>query len=121
MTLSEEDIVRRIAAAEIRLRHDKVVRELTGDLEDALSAGVPDGQAILFTCTAPIRLSGKTAKALMESVREGFSGAETLFGNRILVRRVTGLPTGRPRVLGFVHNPDSDAVRILDIAEKALR
>jgi hypothetical protein len=117
----EQEIVKRLAAAKIRLRFDKVARGLVGDVRAALAGFVPDGEAVLFACTAPIRLAGRTAKSLETLARQGFAGNEELLGNQVHLRHVRGVPAGRPRVLGFVHNPGLDAGMILDIAEARLR
>lgn len=79
-----------------------------------------DGQAILITCTAPIRLARKTGRALIDLAKRGFSGTETLYGNRVSLRIAAGVPADRPRVLCLVHNADEDAARILDHAERVL-
>ncbi len=119
----EQQIIKRIRAAGLRLRFDKVVMGLVGDLKAALSNYVPEGQTIVFTLTAPIRLPGKTAAELEQLVREGLAGGELrsiIHGNEIRVRRVTGVSALMPKVAGFVHNPDSDAGLILDLAEREL-
>jgi hypothetical protein len=43
-----------------------------------------------------------------------------IHGNQVRVRRVTGVPTHMPTVVGFVHNPESDAGLILALAEARL-
>ena len=116
----ERQIAERIAAANQRLRFDKVVIRVVGRLKAGLSGIVPEGEAILFTLTAPIRVPGKTAAEMEKRAREGSPGGE-INGNQVRIRRVTGLPADRPKVLGFVHNPESDAETILDIAEACLR
>ncbi len=51
----ERDIVLAIKAAKIRLRFDGVVLRLVGGRQAALANVVPDGEAVIFTITAPIR------------------------------------------------------------------
>lgn len=115
----EQEIAQRCAAAKLRLRFDRVVLRLVGDLKAALTEFMPEGEAVIFTVTAPIKLPAKTIAALETLLRGGFSGGEVQ-GNQISVRRVKGVPADRPRVLGFVHNPESDAEHILDLAEARL-
>jgi len=116
----EREIVERAAAAKLRLRFDKVVVRVVGRLKAALSGIAPEGEAIIFTLTAPIRLPGKTAVEMERMAREGSPGGE-VHGNQVRIRRLTGLPANAPKVLGFVHNPESDAETLLDIAEGRLR
>ena len=115
----EQEIIQRCAAAKLRLRFDKVVLRLVGNLKNSLADFVPEGQAVIFTVTAPIKLPAKTIAALDTLLRGDFSGGEVQ-GNQVLARRLTGVAADRPRVLGFVHNPESDAGHILDLAEARL-
>ena len=116
----EQEIFQRVAAAKIRLRFDKVVLRIRGDLKTALEDKVPAGQALLFTLTAPIKLPGKTRDAMLELIRGDFAAGE-INGNQLRISRLTGLPPQRPKVLLFVHNPDVDGGTVLDIAEARLR
>jgi len=115
-------------ATKMRLRFDKVVLRLVGGLRDALSEAVPDGQAVIVTVTAPIRLPGKTAEALEATIRERLArrsfGAEvkdTIHGNRVRVRRVKGVTGERPKVIGFVHNPDCDPDILMRLTQSLLQ
>jgi predicted butyrate kinase (DUF1464 family) len=120
----EAEINERAAAAEIRLRFDKSVQRLLEGVKADLAAVVPDGQAILFTVTAPIRRRAKTAAAIAALVRGGLAGGEmrgTIEGNRVQVRRVMRVRPDMPKVVGFVHNPESDADAVLALAEAHLR
>jgi hypothetical protein len=119
----EQEIAERIAAANIRLRFDKAVMRLVGRLKAALTAGIPEDQTIVFTVSAPIKLPAKTATALESLVRNALQGGDfrsILHGNQIQVRRVTGVSSNMPRVVGFVHNPTSDGGIMLDLAEARL-
>ncbi|HLH94565.1 MAG TPA: hypothetical protein VKW08_05540 [Xanthobacteraceae bacterium] len=49
----------------------------------------------------------------------GVSG--TIYNNQVRLRRVAAVSAHMPRVLGFVHNPESDADLILALAEARLR
>jgi hypothetical protein len=55
----EEEIAEAAAAAKLRLRFDKVVVRLVGRLKTALADRVPDGEALIFTCTARSGCRGK--------------------------------------------------------------
>ncbi|HZC17114.1 MAG TPA: hypothetical protein VE309_10165 [Caulobacteraceae bacterium] len=119
----ERKIAEQAAAAKLRLRFDKVVVRLVGGLKAALTGVVPEDQTVVFTVTAPIRLCAKTAAALESMVRGGLPDSElrgVIHGNDVRVRRVTGVSPCMPRVLGFVHNPESDADLILGLAEARL-
>ena len=58
MTDLEREIAALAAAAKLRLRFDKVMVRLAGQLKAALGGSVPDGEAVIFTVTAPIKLPG---------------------------------------------------------------
>lgn len=116
----EREIVERIAAAKLRLRFDRVVRSLVGDLKAELTELMPEGEALLFTITAPIKLPAKTATALKSLARAEISDGEfrgNIHGNQVHIRRLAGIATPMPRVVAFVHNPESDASEILKLAE----
>jgi hypothetical protein len=120
----ERAIVDAIGAAGLRLRFDKVAVRLVANVKAALLDIVPDDHAVVFTITAPIRLPSRTAAAIEDLVRGGFSGhelRETVHGNQLRIRRVTGVAAAMPRVMGFVHNPDADPGAILAFAEERLR
>jgi hypothetical protein len=106
------------------LRFDKSVVRLVDGLKSSLAEMVPGGQAVILTVTAPIKLRAKTATVLESLMRQGFPETErfdTIHGNQVRLRRLTGLAANSPKVLGFVHNPASDAGVILALAEAWLR
>ena len=118
----EREINVRLSVAKLRLRFDKVALRFVGRLKTALANVVPEGQIVVFTICAPIRLPGKTAVALENMVRFGLSEAERheiVHDNKIRIRRLSG-PKPMPRVLGFVHSVESDAGAILALAEARL-
>lgn len=119
----ERDIVGLITAAKLRLRFDKAVLRLVGSLKAALANVIPEEQTVIFTITAPIRLPAKTAATLENLVRNGVPDGErreAVYGNQVRIRWLTGVPTHMPKVLGFVHNRESDAGLILALAEARL-
>jgi hypothetical protein len=122
-SMIEREIAEHIAAAKIRLRSDKSVLRLVNSLKAALAEVVPEGQAVIFTVTAPIKRRAKTAAALESLVRSGLPSGEvrnTIQDNEVRLIRVTGVAAHVPRVIGFVHNPESDAGLILALAESQL-
>jgi hypothetical protein len=121
-------IKRRIAGlgsrAKPRLRFDRVALRVVGDLQASLGEIVPDGETVIVTITAPIRLASKTTAAVEEKIRaclaRGSARAEvkdTIHGNQIRVRMVKGVPRRAPKVIGFVHNPDPDGSILLDMTQ----
>lgn len=111
-----------------RLRSDKVVQRLVRDVRAGATQSVPDGSAVIVTVTAPIRQPGKTAAALESAIRACLARRsakpdikDTLYGNEIRIRRIAGAPRGAPKIIGFVHNPDTDGGIVLDLAQSLLR
>jgi len=100
---------------EPRLRFDKVATRVVERLRASLGERVPDDSIVLLTITAPIRVPAKTVAALEEKARAllGRGSARraekvTIHGNRVQIRLVSNEAARRSRVIGFVHNPDSD-------------
>jgi len=110
-----------------RLRFDRVALRLVDDLRTALSGSVSRGQTVLVTITAPIRLPARTATAIEEKIRKLVATraaparlADTIHGNEVQVHLLKG-GTGRTaRLIGFVHNPDSDPGILIDVARALL-
>ena len=110
-----------------RLRFDRVALRLVDDLRTALGGSVPDGQTVLVTITAPIRLPARTAAAIEEKILKLVATraaparlTATIHGNGIQVHLLKG-GTGRTaRLIGFVHNPDSDPGILIDVARALL-
>jgi hypothetical protein len=111
-----------------RLRFDRTALRLVARLHAALAELVPDGQAVVLTVTAPIRLPSSTAAALASKLRDGLAQRsarvavkETIHGNQIRARLVTGLSRSMPKMIGFVHNPDSDPEVLLRLTQTLLQ
>lgn len=114
--------------AKPRLRFDRVALRLVGGLQAALSDFVPDGEAVILTITAPIRLPSKTGAALKSKIRDCLArpsapmGVEdTVRGNQIRVRLVKGVSRRMPKLIGFVHNPDSDPHVLVRLTQSLLQ
>lgn len=97
------------------LRFDKVALAFVARLQDALRDGVPDGKTLVVTCTAPIRLPGRTAAAAIEALGAPLAREparlkfeKTINGNRVRAWLVKRKPARADKVIGFVHNPDVD-------------
>jgi hypothetical protein len=120
----EREIIARLKAAKLRLRFDKVALRLVGGLKAALASTVPEGQTVVFTISAPIRLPGKTAialEAMMRSAPPDAQRRDIVHGNEVRTRwLIRGVPKRMPKVMGFVHSVDSDASAILALAEARL-
>lgn len=116
-----------VNAAKPRLRFDKVATRLIEHLRAALDETVPEGVTVLLTITAPIRLASKTAAALEEKIhtilgRESSRRDEkiTIHGNRVQIRVLRDAPERAPKMVGFVHNPDSDPLLLLNMTSELL-
>ncbi|HUZ13744.1 MAG TPA: hypothetical protein VMU93_12960 [Caulobacteraceae bacterium] len=114
--------------AKPRLRFDKVAVGLVGRLRAALSQAVADGEAVVLTVTAPIRSPAKTAAALEGLIRDLLArrsapadAEATICGNRIRVRLVRGVPRRAPKLIGFVHNRESDPDALVRLAQSLLQ
>ena len=112
----------------IRLRFDKVVTRVVGDLQSAAGGIVPAGTTVLVTITAPIRLASKTTQVMEEEIRKlvgrGSWRQDTeqmINGNRVSMQLLKPISDRAPKLIGFVHNPDTDAGLLFDITEDLLR
>jgi hypothetical protein len=117
-----------LSAASLGLRFDKVVVRVLGRLRSFAEADGAAGATILVAITAPIRSPAKTVEDLealivdRRGVGDGCIRADAVIqGNGVSLRLVDGAPAGAPKLIGFVHNPDAPAQRLLDLAEAWLR
>ena len=83
---------------------------------------------MVLTITAPIRLASKTAGALEAKLPmlsgRGSPGRDRMFTihrNRVRVRLLTHISVQAPRLIGFVHNADSDPVLLMNLTEEWIR
>ena len=116
-----------VNAAKPRLRFDKVATRLIERLRATLSENVPDGMTVLLTITAPIRLPSKTTVSLEEKVQSllarsspGRDEIATIHGNRIRMRLLRSESKRAPKMIGFVHNSDSDSLLLLNMSRELL-
>jgi hypothetical protein len=127
VTTTTQRIADRGSLTKPRLRFDRVALRLVRRLQEALSASVPDGNTLILTITAPLRVPSKTAAALEDNIRTYLARQSaraeakyTIHGNRIRVRLVKGGSRRTTKVIGFVHNPDSDPDVLFDITHSLL-
>lgn len=126
-TAIESRAARRAKVTRPRLRFDRVALGLVERLRTALAGSVPDGRTVIVTITAPIRLPSRTATAMDETIRRLVASraaparrTDTIHGNEIQVHLLKG-GTGRTaKLIGFVHNPDSDPSILIDVARSLL-
>src|ERR1700728_1209197 len=114
-------------AAKPRLRVDKVATGLIERLQATLGQSVPDGLTVLLTITAPIRLPSKTAASLEDKIQTllgtgppARDAKDTIHGNRIQIRLFRDESGRAPKMIGFVHNSDSDPLLYLNMTGELL-
>jgi hypothetical protein len=110
------------------LRFDRVALGLVRRLRAGLSEVVPDGEAVVLTVTAPIRLPAKTIAALENQVKAGLALQPpqveikaAICGNQVRARLLKGGGGRMPKIVGFVHNPESDAELLLGLTQRMLQ
>jgi hypothetical protein len=114
-------------STKLRLRFDKVATRLMERLQATLSETVPDGMIVLLTITAPIRLPSKTAASLEDKIETlierglfGRDEKDIIHGNRVQIRVLKNKSKRAPKMIGFVHNSDSDELRLLNMTGELL-
>ena len=114
-------------AARPRLRFDKVATRLIERLQATLGETVPDGMTVLLTITAPIRLPSKTAASLEDKIQTLLGRGspardqkDTIHGNRVQIRFLRNESEQAPKMIGFVHNSDSDPLLLLNMTRELL-
>jgi hypothetical protein len=110
-----------------RLRFDRVALGSIARLRASLQPWVPDRSTIVVTMTAPIRLPSKTTAAIEQKARALLAkrGAPAgvramIHGNAVQVRILPGGTSRTSKVIGFVHNPDSDPRVLLELIRRLL-
>ena len=113
--------------ARLGLRFDRVVVRVIGALRAFADGEVPADMTVLLALCAPIRQPARTVAELGREIhariaasppRDDWIGQVNGTGARLRIR--SGAAPGDPRLLGLVHNPGSDAGKILDRAEQWL-
>ena len=115
-------------AAGPRLRFDKVATRLMERLQATLGKAVPDGMTVSLTITAPIRLPSRTTAALEDKVKillgrrsPGRDEEATFNGNCVRIRLLKVESGHAPKMIGFVHNSDSNPLLLLDMTSEWLK
>ena len=110
-----------------RLRFDKVATRLIERLQATLGDTVPDGMTVLLTVTAPIRLPSKTAASLEDKIQTllgrgspGRDEKDTIHGNGVQIQLLRDESRRAPKMIGFVHNADSDPRVLLNMTRELL-
>jgi hypothetical protein len=110
-----------------RLRFDKAVIRLMKRLHATFVETVPDGMTVSLTVTAPIRLRSKTAAVLEDKIQTllgrrspGRDAKDTIHGNRIVIRLLRNKSEQVPKLIGFVHNPDTEPLLLLNMTTELL-
>jgi hypothetical protein len=123
----KQRIAERGGPTKARLRFDRVALGFVRGLQVALREAVPDGKTVILTITAPIWLPSKTAATLEDKIRSCLARRsaqvefrDTIHGNQIRVRLVRDGSRRASKVIGFVHNPDSDPDILLDMTHSLL-
>lgn len=116
------------SVAGLGLRFDRVVARVLSDLHPIAAGIAPANTTILLTLTAPIRTPARTTRALGQELaallRAPAARADRralVCGNAVRLRLVRHGSARTPALIGFVHNPDSAASELLDLAEAWLR
>jgi hypothetical protein len=114
-------------AAKPRLRFDKVATRLIERLRATLGTTVPEGMTVLLAITAPIRLPSNTAALLEDKIQtllgrrsSGRDEKDSIHGNHVQIRLLRGGSERAPKMIGFVHNSDSDPLLLLNMTDELL-
>jgi hypothetical protein len=95
-------------------------------LQAIAGENVPDGMTVLLTITAPIRLASKTAALLEDKIQTllgrspGRDAQDTILGNRVRIRILKDKSERAPKMIGFVHNSDSDPLLLFNMTSELL-
>ncbi|MCC6501061.1 MAG: hypothetical protein IT313_12415 [Anaerolineales bacterium] len=118
---------RGVGHAKPRLRFDKIATWFIKHMQTVLAESVPDGVTVALTITAPIRLASKTAAELEDKIRtflrRGSTGQDknvAINGNRIRFLCLPNEAVPAAKVIGFVHNPESDSRLLFNMTQEML-
>src|SRR5262249_9603702 len=111
----------------IQLRFDKVATRVIERLRSSCNERVPDGMTVLLTITAPIRLPSQTIAALQQRIQTLVETrpsrrevTDTIHGNRVRIQLLGDQSRHAIKMIGFVHNPVSNAVALLNMTRDVL-
>ncbi len=107
------------------LRFDKIANRVIERLRGACAEFVPDGTTVVLTLTAPIRLASKTTAVLEDKIRSVIGRRDrdsrvAIHGNHARIRILRGQSGQAPKMIGFVHNFDTDPVFLLNMAREMI-
>ncbi len=125
-----QDILKgkRLSAAQLGLRFDKVVVDVLADLRSFVEAAAAgDDLCFAVTISAPVRrraatvddLKTKMVSLLSKGVPQADIDAVS-HGNKVRLRLMKHSKSTPTRLIGFVHNPESASEPLLDLAEQWL-
>ncbi len=112
-----------LTAAELGLRFDKVALRVLEILRVHTEHSLNKGETVIVTVTAPIRVPARTAKdiatfveSLVSTSTDQANKKAQVQGNRVYLRLLKHGRPNAPRFIGFIHNPDVKASRLLRLA-----
>jgi hypothetical protein len=133
MRLIDQEMAERIAiqnnlsTAKLGLRFDKVVVRLLSNIRNAVMDDIPPGITVLITVTAPIKLPAKTESELCRQIKKALldevpnqNKSSVIYENKVCIRLINVYHKQSIRFLGFVHNPTTDPLHLLDMASRWL-
>ena len=114
-----------LSLSKLGLRFDKVVVHLLGNLRAFVESDLSDGEVVLMTITAPIKVPVKTENKLKEQIKDFLKTRKryrdrtlSVFQNSIRLRVISPSSKMPTRFAGFVHNPGTDDKMLLDLASR---
>jgi len=110
-----------------RLRFDRVATTVSQQLQAALRTIVPRGTTALVTISGPTQLRSKTVRALKRGIRTLLRPGSPerdrgymIHGNCVQIRLLSNRSVKAPRVIGLVHDSDTDPRVVLNLTEDLL-
>jgi hypothetical protein len=114
-------------SSKLRLRFDRVATRVIERLNADLGETVPKGMTVVLTITAPIRLPSKTIAALGDKITTLLGRRSPprdekhmIHGNHVRIRLLRHKSGRAPRMIGFVHNHDSDPFLLLNATQELI-
>jgi hypothetical protein len=116
-----------LSAAKLGLRFDRVAGRIIADLRSFVDLEAPLDATVLVAISAPIRLPARTVSEVKQAIRVLVAAQPQpdwdteVNGNHVRLRIITGATGQPPKLIGFVHNPNTASEQLLDFAERWLR